>query len=81
MSESTQHTALTDLNDGQQGIIQNCSAQGILKLRLLNMGFIPGTTVTMIRNAPLRDPIEIGIQSYLLTLRRSEAKLIEVKSL
>jgi len=76
---SIQQPSLADLITGQQGVIQDCLAQGTLKLKLLNMGFIPGTKVTMIRNAPLRDPIEISIQNYLLTLRRSEAKLIMVK--
>ncbi len=79
MPTSIQQPSLADLITGQQGVIQDCLAQGTLKLKLLNMGFIPGTKVTMIRNAPLRDPIEISIQNYLLTLRRSEAKLIMVK--
>ncbi len=79
MTTSIQQPSLADLSNGQQGIIQSCTAHGTLKLKLLNMGFIPGTKVTMIRNAPLRDPIEIEIQNYLLTLRRSEAKLIKVK--
>lgn len=79
MTKSIQKSSLTDLSNGQQAIIENCTAQGSLKLKLLNMGFIPGAEVTMIRNAPLRDPIEIGIQNYLLTLRRNEAQLIEVK--
>lgn len=81
MTKSIHQTSLTDLKNGQQAIIKKCSTQGLLKQKLLNMGFIPGTTVHMIRNAPLRDPIEIGIQNYLLTLRRSEAQLIEVKPL
>ncbi|MDY0191539.1 MAG: FeoA family protein [Desulfuromonas sp.] len=80
MSIATQQLSLADLSTGQHGVIQGCQAQGALKLKLLNMGFIPGTQVTMIRNAPLRDPIEIGIQNYLLTLRRSEARLIKVTS-
>ena len=79
MTKSIQHPSLAELSSNQQGIIQSCTARGILKLKLLNMGFIPGTKVNMIRNAPLRDPIEIGIQDYLLTLRRSEASLIKVK--
>jgi len=44
------------------------------------MGFIPGAEIQMIRNAPLRDPIEVGVQNYLITLRHSEAELIEVKT-
>ncbi len=81
MSLSSHKQSLADLTDGEKGTISSCGARGALKQKLLNMGFIPGTTVHMIRNAPLRDPIEIGIQNYLLTLRRSEAQLIEVKPL
>lgn len=81
MTKRLQHPSLAELKKGQQGTIQSCTAQGVLKQKLLNMGFITGATVHMIRNAPLRDPIEIGIQNYLLTLRRSEAMLIEVKPL
>ncbi|MEA3466346.1 MAG: ferrous iron transport protein A [Thermodesulfobacteriota bacterium] len=72
---------LSDLQQDQRGTIKMCVASGVLKQKLLNMGFIPGAEVLMIRNAPLRDPIEIGIQNYLLTVRRSEAKLIRVEVL
>lgn len=69
---------LADLTKNQKGIIKRCLTQGVLKQKFISMGFIPGAEVHMIRNAPLRDPIEIGIHSYLITLRRTEASLIEV---
>ena len=72
---------LSDLQQDHKGIIKSCVANGVLKQKLLNMGFIPGAEVLMIRNAPLRDPIEIGIQNYFLTIRRSEASLIRVEAL
>jgi Fe2+ transport system protein FeoA len=52
----------------------------MLKQKLLSMGFIPGTEIVMLRNAPLRDPIEIGIHSCLITIRRSEAVLLKVEA-
>ena len=72
---------LSDLQQDQKATVKTCVANGVLKQKLLNMGIIPGAEILMIRNAPLRDPIEIGIQNYFLTIRRSEAKLIRVETL
>lgn len=70
---------LADLQQNQCGVVKRNTARGMLGQKLVNMGFIPGAEVCMIRNAPLRDPIEIGIQNYMVTLRRTEAALIEVE--
>lgn len=70
---------LSDLGKNQRGVIRCCSAAGSLKQKLISMGFIPGVEVVMVRNAPLRDPLEIAIQNYLVTLRRSEAHLVGVE--
>ena len=51
-----------------------------LKQRLMSMGLIPGTKVTVLRSAPLGDPIAIGIRSYNLALRREDAERITVKT-
>jgi len=50
-----------------------------LKQRLMSMGMIPGTKVTVLRSAPMGDPIAIGIRSYNLALRREDAALISVE--
>ena len=50
-----------------------------LKQRLMSMGLIPGTKVTVLRSAPMGDPIAIGIRSYNLALRREDAALISVE--
>lgn len=71
-------TSLSDLPKGKGGIVHKILAKGLLKQKLLNMGFIPGAEIQMIRNAPLRDPIEIGIQYYMISLRRTEAALIQI---
>ena len=47
--------------------------------RILEMGLLPGTTVEVIRSAPLGFPIEIKVRGYLLTLRKEEAECIEVE--
>ncbi len=72
--------SLAELGQNERGIVKRSMARGPLGQKLVNMGFIPGAEVRMIRNAPLRDPIEIGIQNYMVTLRRTEAALIEVES-
>ena len=52
-----------------------------LKQRLMSMGMIPGTKVTVLRSAPMGDPIAIGIRSYNLAVRREDAALISVEQL
>lgn len=71
---------LSDLTQNQRGIIRHCSAGGILKQKLLSMGFIPGTEILMLRNAPLRDPIEVKLHNCLITIRRSEAELLRIEA-
>ena len=73
-------TYLSDLKKNQRAVIKACSAEGPLKQKLISMGFIPGAQIRMIRNAPLRDPLEVEIHNYLITLRRSEARLIELEA-
>lgn len=71
---------LSDLNTGEQGIIVKVNGHGSFRKRLIEMGFIAGKKVTVVLNAPLKDPIEYEILGYKLSLRRSEAEQIEVIS-
>ena len=50
-----------------------------LKERLMTMGLTPGTKVTVLRSAPLGDPIAIGVRSYNLALRRADAAKVQVQ--
>ena len=50
-----------------------------LKERLMTMGLTPGTKVTILRSAPIGDPIAIGVRSYNLALRKMDAQYIEVE--
>ena len=59
--------------------IKHINAKGKVFLKLLDMGFVNGVTTEVIRKAPLNDPIELKIHNYLITLRSSEARLIEVE--
>jgi len=69
---------LSELKNGNEGVIVKVKGHGAFRKRITEMGFIKGKNVTVIKNAPLKDPIEYQILDYKVSLRRSEAKLIEV---
>jgi ferrous iron transport protein A len=71
---------LDQLEIGKTAIIQSVGGQGDLRLRLLDMGLIPHTKVTMQKRAPLGDPIQIYIRGYELTLRIEDAKKIAIEA-
>lgn len=71
---------LADLTNGQEAIIIKVKGHGAFRRRILEMGFIKGKKVTVIKNAPLKDPIEYELLNYQVSLRRSEARLVEVVS-
>ncbi len=69
---------LADLKNGEKSIITKVKGSGAFRKRIIEMGFVVGKAVTVVKNAPLKDPIEYNIMGYDVSLRRSEAKLIEV---
>jgi len=69
---------LANLNVGEFGMVLNIRHKTNLRKRLIDLGFIPGTTVTIKKIAPLGDPIEVGLRGYSLALRRAEAEMISV---
>ncbi|GHV41038.1 ferrous iron transport protein B [Bacteroidia bacterium] len=69
---------LSDLKTGEKGVIVRVNGSGAFRKRILEMGFIKGKTIKVILNAPLKDPIKYKIMDYEVSLRRSEAALIEV---
>lgn len=69
---------LSDLKTNEVGIIVKVNGSGAFRKRILEMGFIKGKAVKVILNAPLKDPIKYKIMDYEVSLRRSEAQLIEV---
>ena len=70
---------LDKLPVGSSGVITAVGGDGALRCRLLDMGLIPRTRVTLQKTAPMGDPIEIRVRGYELTLRVEEAKKIEVE--
>lgn len=72
------HTFLSDLKTGETAIITKVLGRGAFRKRITEMGFVKGKKVTVIKSAPLLDPIEYEIMGYKVSLRRSEAELVEV---
>ncbi len=69
---------LSQLKDNEVGYITKVRGRGAFRKRITEMGFVKGKKITVIKNAPLKDPVEYSIMGYEVSLRRSEASLIEV---
>lgn len=76
----TKTTYLSDLKTGEECIITKVLGRGAFRKRITEMGFVRGKNVRVIKSAPLLDPIEYEIMGYRISLRRSEAELVEVVS-
>ena len=72
---------LRDLPVGSTGIVLTVGGKGALRQHFLDMGVIPGVEMTLIKFAPMGDPIEFRIHGYELTLRKHDAEKIEIKLL
>ena len=71
---------LSELRTGEKGVIVKVMGRGAFRKRIIEMGFIRGKMVDVIQNAPLKDPIHYKVMGYDVSLRRSDAALIEVVS-
>lgn len=69
---------LNQLRRDKKGIVQTVGGQGALRRRLLDLGVTPKTEVTVIKVAPLGDPIEVSLRGFVLTLRKEEAAVVDV---
>jgi ferrous iron transport protein B len=70
--------SLYDLSEGEKGFILKIKGRGQFRQRIMEMGFITGKEITVVKKAPLHDPVEYIIMGYHVSLRNSEARLIEV---
>ena len=69
---------LNDLPIGKSATVVAVGGEGSLRQHFLYMGIIPQVDVTMVKHAPMGDPVEVRIHGYELTLRRDDARRIEV---
>ena len=72
---------LKELAIGKSAVIRKVGASGALRQHFLDMGMIPGAEVTVVKFAPMGDPMELQVHGYELTLRLAEAEQIEVEEI
>ncbi|MBN1266982.1 MAG: FeoA domain-containing protein [Anaerolineales bacterium] len=70
---------LSELKKGQLGVVVHVGGKGAARRRMLDMGLVTGSEVSVIRIAPLGDPIEFSLKGYSLSLRKSEAETVQVE--
>ena len=71
---------LSELKTGDKGVVVKVLGHGGFRKRIVEMGFVKGKSVEVLLNAPLKDPVKYRIMGYEISLRRSEAEMIEVVS-
>lgn len=69
---------IRSLKPGETAVVHKITVSGELGRRIRDMGLVPGTTLTIMGRAPLKDPVEIKLKGYNLTLRNNEADHILV---
>ncbi len=74
-----QEFPLSALNAGEKARIVSIGGSGAARRRMLDMGLVPGSTIEMIRKAPMGDPIEFKVRGYMISLRKEEAEQITVR--
>ena len=70
---------LDELNEGEEGIIDEMGVEGVTLQRLVSLGFIPGTAVSIVRKAPFLYPFDISICGSIVAVRKDEARHIFVQ--
>lgn len=70
---------LDELKPGQKGLILRIAGDGPLVQRLMALGLLEGSEVSMTRRAIGGDPVEVQVMGYALSLRRDEARLVEIR--
>lgn len=70
---------MSDMKPGEEGTVLKVNGAGNIKHRLIDMGVVHGSKVKIVKYAPLRDPIEIKVKNFELSLRVNEAATIDVE--
>ncbi len=69
---------LSELQPGEKGVIVRLNGSSSTRRRIMDMGIVKGETISVVRRAPLGDPVEFDIKDYNLSLRKREAENIYV---
>lgn len=69
---------LTDMKPGVSGVVEALEGHGNIQHRLVDMGVVKGSHITVVKVAPLGDPVEVKVKGTALALRKNEAAMISV---
>lgn len=75
------YKTLKELEIGKTATVVSVDGKGMLRQHFLDMGIIPGVSVTMVKYAPMGDPVELRLHGYELTLRKDDAAWIKIKDI
>ncbi len=70
---------LDQLSEGYSAVVTRIAGQGAVRRRIMDMGITRGIEIELVKAAPLGDPLEYLVRGYHLSLRRSEAQMIEIE--
>jgi ferrous iron transport protein A len=73
-------STLAELEIGESGVIHEVTGLDAMAVRLLEMGLVPGTSVRVLRRAPLGDPLQLQVRGYHLSLRAAEAARVRLEA-
>lgn len=73
-------TTLDDLKPGESATVASVEGENQIARRLMEMGVVPGSRVSLVKSAPFGDPIEIRVRGFNLAIRREEARQILVEA-
>lgn len=76
MQQKIKHANIAELQPGESGVVKQVGGEGALHRHLLDMGITPGVRVTLVKAAPMGDPLELRLRGYSLTLRKDDAATI-----
>lgn len=69
---------LSTMKSGETGVVDSLQGHGNIQHRLVDMGVVTGTHITVVKRAPLGDPVEVKVKGCALSLRMNEAAMIRV---
>lgn len=76
--EEEQPMTLDQLQSGQPATVRRIAGKGAIRRRLMDMGLVKGVAIEMIKTAPMGDPVDYLVRGYHLSLRKSEAQMVEI---